>query len=126
MFLTENYTKHLVFGCFAGKDRTGLLAILLTMLLKFSSEDIIHDYTSSAKPLLENINYFENNWKKKGWTKQDYLQRLTPSPKTASLVIEYIQTTFGSIEGYLASLGIQSECYVNMVAFLQSPYRSIE
>lgn len=123
IFLSENYDARCVIGCFAGKDRTGLVAILFMMLLGFTTEDIIHDYVESGRYLTQNIDYFEESWIKKGWTKEHYIHRLTPNSKTALLVIEYITEKYGNIDGYLENLGMQPKDCLDMLTYFRNKYR---
>ena len=93
------------------------------MLLGFTTEDIIHDYVESGRYLTQNIDYFEESWIKKGWTKEHYIHRLTPNSKTALLVIEYITKKYSNIDGYLENLGIQPKDCLDMLTYFRNKYR---
>lgn len=119
LYLSSIYQQRCIFSCFAGKDRTGILAILILLLLDFKLEEIVYDYVASGKLLLENISYFENKWTQKGLTKKQYIDRLTPDPRTATLLIEHIKESYGGVKGYLQDIGLHHDAYQEMVCNLR-------
>lgn len=121
-YLSLSFNKRCIFACYAGKDRTGIIAIILLMSMEFSKIDIIADYIESEKYLHKGIAYFRKNWLEKGLTKEAYRQRLTPHPNTVKLLIEYICNTYGSIWGYLDDIDIERKSYDRMLFYLKQYY----
>ncbi len=117
--LAKVYKQGCIFSCFAGKDRTGILAILLMLFVGVERNDIITDYVASEKSLLNNINYFESKWTKKGLSKVQYAARLTPSPQTATLLIHHINSIYGGVSGYLDDIGLCHSDYQDMLLNLK-------
>lgn len=89
-----------LFHCTAGKDRTGVISMLLLGFAGVSNEDIITNYMVTeiyireSMKNLENLNEFP---KELGMSKPEYIEP----------VIEYILDTFGSFEEYLLQIGIE-------------------
>lgn len=90
-----------LFSCYAGKDRTGLLAILVLLFHHSTSDMIIADYLESGPSLKKSLSYFERNWLKKGLSPNEYQERMQPSEETASMLLDYIEISFSGIRGYL-------------------------
>lgn len=95
----------LVFNCAVGKDRTGILAAVLLSVLGVGDEDIIEDYSLSG-PYMEEI-------KKKietGPHIDEDIKALpdffwTAVPDAMALFLDSLRRDYGSIEGYLESMG---------------------
>jgi hypothetical protein len=89
------------FGCYFGKDRSGIAAYLISVLFGKKWEKIIKDYELSTQELTRNIELFEAHWCRKGVSKEDYLKRLHCTGDTLLKLDQYIKRKFGSVEGYL-------------------------
>jgi len=99
--------------CTAGKDRTGLVAMLTLNILGVSDEDIITDYVHSDKA------YAEINDKKAmvASLKQvdvDPEIFLRAKPEVMIQVMNYIRTQFGSINGFLDKYGFDENWRIKM------------
>lgn len=90
-----------LFACYAGKDRTGVLAALLLLAEQVSADDIIADYLATGPSLSSNITYFEANWRKKNLSQAEYKQRMQPKRQTMVMLIDYINRTYGGVQRYL-------------------------
>jgi protein-tyrosine phosphatase len=100
-----------VFHCVAGKDRTGLVAAFTLHVLGVSDDDIADDYALSE--LAE-----EPNW---SWYAKRYAdshpetgprrwERYTVTPREVMLrLFAALRERHGSIEKYLASIGVTAE-----------------
>lgn len=106
LYISNILSMPFMYGCYAGKDRTGIISILLLLLLEFDLEDIVHDYTLSGDYLKMNIDYFQSKWEKKGLTREQYANRMTPFAGTVILLIDHIKRQFGNILGYFSYLEI--------------------
>jgi protein tyrosine/serine phosphatase len=97
-----------VFHCVAGKDRTGLVAAFTLYSLGVSEDDVADDYALSE--LAE-----EGNW---AWLAARYpdealrrrWEHYTVTPREAMLeVLATLRERHGSVEKYLASIGVTAE-----------------
>ncbi|GIJ44352.1 hypothetical protein Val02_12380 [Virgisporangium aliadipatigenens] len=94
----------LVFHCQAGKDRTGLVAAFTLYLLGVSEDDIADDYALSElaeEPTFEyhaarGATFGDRRW-----------ERFTVAPREViPALFAALRERHGSIEGYLASIGV--------------------
>lgn len=103
--ITEHKNNAIMFGCYAGKDRTGLLAVLILLHYNVPRRIIIEDYLASGPCLSNNLDYFEQNWLKKGLTKAAYNERMQPKEQTVVMLMDYIEHHYGGIAGYFNHIG---------------------
>jgi protein-tyrosine phosphatase len=95
----------LVFHCAVGKDRTGMLAAMLLSLLGVKDSDIIEDYVLSQP-------YMDELLEKIGKGPEESVN-LPPVPayfwlasrESMVLFLDALRRDYGSIEGYLTSMG---------------------
>ncbi len=93
-----------VFHCTAGKDRTGIVAALLLMLLGVPDETIIADYSltnlfypqirAATEPLADRL-------KPLRLTIDDLQPLMTADPVNMREMLAFIRREYGGIEGYL-------------------------
>ena len=99
-----------LFHCIGGKDRTGVLAMLLLGLVGVDRQEIIDNYTPSAELVRERPNIHEllnNDVTNNGW---DILAKKHISPKyTIEQQIDYVINNYGTFEKYLLECGISQE-----------------
>jgi len=96
-----------LFHCTAGKDRTGITALLLLMLAGVDLQDCQTNYMQTAV----NLSRKEKFAKLMG-TKAEYL--LDSPPETIARAYEYVAALPGGVKGYLTSCGI-SDIQIKMV-----------
>jgi len=89
------------FGCYFGKDRTGIASYLLGACGGVPLEQIINDYCRSGPELERNIDAFPDHWSGKGLTKEEYVRRLSCSRETIPELHRYIVSSYGSVRDYL-------------------------
>lgn len=88
-----------VFHCFAGKDRTGIVAALLLMLADVSDTDIIADYTLTYAYFLKRL-------------RQDFLRTdaeanvFRPLPEHMEEFLNLFRQRYGSVRDCLLSKGV--------------------
>lgn len=88
----------ILFHCAAGKDRTGIIAMLLMGLVKVPNRDIVSNYEVSFTNLKRNA-YFKAH--------EDPSSPLLQSANAyMEDTIRYINAQYGSIEAYLLSTGL--------------------
>jgi protein-tyrosine phosphatase len=99
-----------VFHCAVGKDRTGMIAMVILGLLDVPEEDIIKDYARTAPAMAEML----------AWLSQEMPEiaaRVTEIPpvimsaipSTMAATLDYVDSAFGGFERYAAFAGISSE-----------------
>jgi len=107
--LCADTNRHPVaFYCTAGKDRTGIIAVLILSVLGVPEEDIVEDYSLSA-----NV-YAEMNDHKAmvGALNQRNVNPKTflgAPPQVMRDTLETIQKNYGNVDGYLDSIGFGLE-----------------
>lgn len=94
-----------LFHCTAGKDRTGIIAALLLLLVGVSHEDIVTDYalTASAEGLIGQLRTRALS----AGTAPDHVDRMLASDAaTMESLLAYLDASHGGIERYLATIGL--------------------
>ncbi|MCM1289336.1 MAG: tyrosine-protein phosphatase [Corallococcus sp.] len=88
-----------LFHCFAGKDRTGVVAALLLMLAGVSDMDVIADYTLSYAYFLDRIqaDLFRVDAEK---------DVFIPHPEHMEGFLRLFRAEYGSVQNYLTSAGV--------------------
>ena len=99
--------KPFMFHCFAGKDRTGLLAALLLGAAGVGREDIVADYQLS-------YTYFKPFYEKEVdsgssiiWEKDE--TKFYSKPETMEKILDYFDEAYGGVNGYLRHIGLSNE-----------------
>jgi protein-tyrosine phosphatase len=98
-----------VFHCAAGKDRTGLLAMLLLGALGVSDSDIVEDYALTAAAM--------DGFLAARAADADFAERIATLPATffaavpsaLAHVVDDISAVHGSIRSYVLSLGVTAD-----------------
>lgn len=105
--IEENLDKTILFHCTAGKDRTGIIAMLLLGLVSVSDEDIIANYVVTYENNCKNPSFSES---RKSLPLEIFLsdkEYIVPS-------IEYIKINYGSYFDYLLSTGLSTKTLENI------------
>lgn len=89
------------YGCYFGKDRTGIASYLLGRLFGTPLGSIVEDYCLSGIELRRNIASLPDHWTKRGLTREQYLDRLDCRPETIHGLHRYIHASYGSVRDYL-------------------------
>ncbi len=99
-----------LFHCAAGKDRTGLVAMLLLGFVNVSDQDIMYNYSVSwdlvknrpkiKQSVEEKIKIFE---------KAEIFKNENSSPEKIRAGIDYIKGNYGNFENYLLQCGVSQE-----------------
>lgn len=92
-----------LYHCFLGKDRTGILTMLLLTVAGVSEDDIVADYQLT-------YTYLENYMQTHAETLWDTEPEMHYSlPQTMRLLLAYIKEKYGSVEDYIRQIGIGDE-----------------
>ncbi len=103
-FLKNKEGCHL-FNCTAGKDRTGVIAMLLLGLADVDEETIVADYSTSAENMKPVFAGQIQAMKEAGYGAMSFLLR--SEPEDMRLTLEHVNCRYGGIRNYLT--GILSE-----------------
>lgn len=119
--LAEPDSLPAVFHCYAGKDRTGVLAAVVLGLLGVSDEDIVQDYLLT------------NNYENDRLTRQAadpkavrFIEELGGGaadrsevyPETMQQLLAWIRRQYGSMRGYVEALGVKPSVLERLEAAL--------
>ncbi len=92
-----------LYHCFLGKDRTGILTMLLLTVAGVSEDDIVADYQLT-------YTYLENYMQTHAETLWDTEPEMHYSlPQTMRSLLAYIKEKYGSVEDYIRQIGIDDE-----------------
>ncbi|MBC8098201.1 MAG: tyrosine-protein phosphatase [Armatimonadetes bacterium] len=118
----------LLFHCTAGKDRTGVTAMLLLLVLGVPEEVVIADYTLSnqyypqiaefAQPMLQRTKWL-------GVSVNDLYPMLVADAATLHAALKHLYSRYGSIEQYLQqAAGVDEAIIAQLRANLLEPAES--
>ena len=96
-----------LFHCAAGKDRTGLVSMLLLMLAGVPEDLIVADYASSCDNMAVIFAYQKLEMHAMGKPVNELLFR--SSPRDIGAAIGHIYTRYGDAEGYLRTAGCSQQ-----------------
>lgn len=106
------------FHCFAGKDRTGILAALILTVLGVSKEDIVYDYLRSIELRKEDNERLLNIAREQGKTEDElgaFATFLTVDRVYIENFIRAADEKYGSVEGYIREgLGVEEDVFTRM------------
>jgi len=112
--LAADFDGATVFHCQTGKDRTGVLAVVLLRLLGVSADDAIADYMAGAEiaPAVQALINAESDVP---FTPPRFaLEGLDPAGITA--VLDRLESEFGGAHRYLESNGVAPEALDRLIA----------
>lgn len=96
-----------VFHCAVGKDRTGLLAMLVLGLLGVNDADIVADYSLTTVATATMLSWLRANHPELAASVEAIPQVLISSePQTMQATLQWLRQTFGSFESYAGFIGI--------------------
>lgn len=98
----------IVFGCYAGKDRTGVLSALLLRILDWPDADIIADYAASGGLLMQQLAHFAPKWQKRGISPQEYAVRLRCPRGAMRLFLRHMDGEHGGPLAFLRRRGLHA------------------
>jgi protein-tyrosine phosphatase len=105
--------------CHAGKDRTGVVVAVILAAVGVQPSAIAADYALSAACLGQTYIDETRTWfASLGWSWEEYSQ-LAGSPAEVMLgVLEELDRRYGSVAGYLASIGVEAAALERLRALL--------
>ena len=112
--MIENEDKEILFHCSAGKDRTGMIAAMLLLLIGVDTKDIIENYTLSMNNLNSIIDKFsyEND--------ESLKEFLGAEAESINTFLNYLRNEFNGTEGYLKFIGFnEKDIEILKLSFLE-------
>lgn len=97
-----------LFNCTAGKDRTGIVAILLLGLAGVPRDEIIEDYALTEVLIPDLVAEFLALSRARGGDVESYARLLESPAPTAAAVLDEIDRMYGGVPGYLAHIGVSA------------------
>ncbi len=95
-----------LFHCFAGKDRTGLIAAMLLAMAGVTPEHIAADFGETDRQLAaEYVRWISEAAPEK---REAMREELRCPPERILGVLDYLQTKWGGVESYLEASGMQA------------------
>jgi protein tyrosine/serine phosphatase len=108
--LGEPESLPLVFHCAAGKDRTGVVAAIVLSVLGVSDDDIATDYSLSRLGMPRFKEWVIANYPEAADAMSDQPSPFLAAPAEAMhLFLERVRSDFGSMQDYVADLGVTEE-----------------
>jgi len=107
--LLANSEGAALFHCTAGKDRTGLLALLVLEVAGVPTETIISDFALThdrIEPLRQRL---LDDAESKGVSREQFSRLLGATPDLIAPAIEHLHATYGGAEAYLRRHGASDE-----------------
>jgi hypothetical protein len=116
--IAEVLPAGVAFGCYAGKDRTGIVAALMLELAGNPAEAIARDYSASEGHLLAAIGHFAPKWRKRGITSAEYAGRLRTPAKTFDLL--YVALEGGTLLSHMRRRGLDTRLETYLASRLET------
>ena len=96
----------LVFHCFAGKDRTGILTALVLGLLGVPDADIVEDYALSRAAMVQLLAWLRAEAAEQAEELESRSAAIVAAePETMAAFLRGFRATYGSFDSYAAGLG---------------------
>lgn len=105
-FIAEAPAGCVLFHCAVGKDRTGILAMLLLSLAGVDKWDIIANYVQTWANLMRD-DVFSDDWYDA--SRSAFRVSMTSGPELIEYVYDLMEEEHGGIEGYLLECGVRDE-----------------
>ncbi len=110
-FLATKARGKVLIQCFAGKDRTGIVTLLLLEVIGVPRDWIVMDFLLSGAYLARNFPHFRPNWEKRNQNPETYLPRLIPHPSTLKSLYRYLALTWDGPLGYLRAHSVDEAAF---------------
>ena len=98
--------QNFLISCHLGKDRTGIIVMLLLGLLQVPEIKIIENFERSEMWLTDNVDRLEEHWLKRNITKEIYAQRFGMATIGFKKLLDKIKYQYDGFENYALSIGL--------------------
>jgi protein-tyrosine phosphatase len=109
--MAEPANYPLVFHCMAGKDRTGVLAVMILSVLGVSDEDIMEDYSLSGKYMPALYDRMKNDPSTREEIMNLPMYQWEAAPQAMRWFLEAVRREYGSIRDYLKQHGAKEALF---------------
>lgn len=92
-----------MYGCTAGKDRTGVISALILWLCGIRKSDIVYDYMRTKENSKSRFEMIHENFPELD------MNIVIPNENNIIKLFEMIEDNYGNVEKYFESIGISSE-----------------
>jgi len=117
--IADPANRAVLFHCAAGKDRTGVLAVIVLSLLGLSDEDVADDYHLTQHGTARWLAWAVEADPALLEAMTDQPVEYLASPREAPLrLLEVLRHDHGSVEGYAAHIGVGDEAVAHLRATL--------
>ena len=116
--IAEGLPHSVVFHCTMGKDRTGILAMVLLGSLGVPDEQIIEDFVLTELDLGRAMQWLRQDAARARRIKSLPEWTFEASPDTMKAVLESLKREFGSIRGYAAAQGVSESVFQKLESSL--------
>lgn len=109
--IAEPRNHPILLHCSAGKDRTGILTAVLLSIVGVKDQDIINDYSLSASymDVLVNRMKSEPQMAEDAKSLPNYFWKA--APESMALFLSSLKKEYGSVKGYLKTMGATSSLF---------------
>jgi protein-tyrosine phosphatase len=107
-----------LFHCWAGKDRTGIIAALLLALVGVPPETIAADYAMSYDLLADRIEGWRAYNLQNGHDMTRFEEDVSSRPETMLATLEYLESKLGGVDAYLRSIGLSDAMIGSLRTYL--------
>jgi protein-tyrosine phosphatase len=98
-----------VFHCTAGKDRTGVLSAIVLSLLGVDEETVVADYALSGEAMLRLRAKLIVKYPEGRETIENIDEVFSAEPAQMEALLDHLRQEYGSVERYVAGLGVGPE-----------------
>ena len=95
-----------LFHCTAGKDRTGIVALLLLALAGVEADVIVEDYAQTGRMIAPMVEEIIAKAVERGADVDAFRPLLASEPATMVATIAHLSEQYGSVEKYLKTIGL--------------------
>ena len=107
-----------VFHCFAGKDRTGVVAAVVLGAVGVADEDIAEDYARSAPHLPAIRSSLERSRAFAEFVDRFPPDTLLAERETMAGLLADVRSRFGGVRGYLRTIGVPASTLASLESWL--------
>lgn len=102
--ISQSAHDGVLFGCHAGKDRTGVISYLLESSAGVSWKNILDDYMKTNDALFKQSHFLSHLWKKRAWNSNKYLESIKAKEETLIIFDNWMKEKFGDRKNILKSM----------------------
>ena len=118
--LAEGSTT-VIFHCYAGKDRTGIIAALLLATVGVPTSQIAEDYAASSAQITHLVEQWRDYARQHGRDMKQLERDAASTPETITNMLAHLEQKYGSVEGYLHACQVTDSHFAQLKSkFIQA------